>query len=255
MVISENKILLKKERQEQIIKQINLHNKVLSSDLSLELNVSEDTIRRDLNELSQEGRIIKVHGGALSKSYNLSATQAETYAYDEKTIIAQKAISLFHDGMTILCSGGTTLRTIAKHLPNKLHVTIFTVSPLIALELAEHPNLEVILLGGKLSNSSKISVGGEVVAKISEIKADLCLMGINGVDQDCISDSDYEIVQVKKAMIKASKKVIAPMISEKLNSRLRLQVCALEEVDYLITELAPTDQLLADVQQKVKKLL
>lgn len=255
MVISENKILLKKERQEQIIKQINLHNKVLSSDLSLELNVSEDTIRRDLNELSQEGRIIKVHGGALSKSYNLSATQAETYAYDEKTIIAQKAISLFHDGMTILCSGGTTLRTIAKHLPNKLHVTIFTVSPLIALELAEHPNLEVILLGGKLSNSSKISVGGEVVARISEIKADLCLMGINGVDQDCISDSDYEIVQVKKAMIKASKKVIAPMISEKLNSRLRLQVCTLEEVDYLITELAPTDQLLADVQQKVKKLL
>ncbi|MGV3508788.1 MAG: DeoR family transcriptional regulator, partial [Sphingobacteriaceae bacterium] len=60
--------MLKEERQAYIIKQINLHNKVLSSDLSIELNVSEDTVRRDLNELSENGKIIKVHGGALSKS-------------------------------------------------------------------------------------------------------------------------------------------------------------------------------------------
>ena len=60
MIITENRIMLKKERQAQIIKQINLHNKVLSSDLSLQLNVSEDTVRRDLNELAQENIIVKV---------------------------------------------------------------------------------------------------------------------------------------------------------------------------------------------------
>lgn len=255
MIITENRILLKKERQAQIIKQINLHNKVLSSDLSLELNVSEDTIRRDLNELAQEDKIVKVHGGALSKSYNFTATQAETYAYDKKNIIAQKTISLFQDGMTILCSGGTTIRRIANLLPDNLNVTFFTVSPLISLELVEHPNTEVILLGGKLSNASKISVGGEVVAKINEIKADLCILGVNGFDEDGISDSDYEIVQVKKAMIKASKKVITPMISEKLNSSLRLQVCSAEEVDYLITELPPEHELLSAFHHKVKHIL
>jgi DeoR/GlpR family transcriptional regulator of sugar metabolism len=255
MIITENRIMLKKERQAQIIKQINLHNKVLSSDLSLELNVSEDTIRRDLNELAQEDKIVKVHGGALSKSYNFSATQADTYAYHEKNIIAQKTIALIEDGMTILCSGGTTIRAIANQLPENLNVTFFTVSPLIALELTEYSNTEVILLGGKLSNASKISVGGEVVAKINEIKADLCILGINGFDQDGISDSDYEVVQVKKAMIKASKQVIAPMISEKLNSTLRLKICSLEEIDYLITELSPEDPILESYQSKVGFIL
>jgi DeoR/GlpR family transcriptional regulator of sugar metabolism len=255
MIVTENRIMLKKERQALIIKQINLHNKVLSSDLSLELNVSEDTIRRDLNELAQEDKIVKVHGGALSKSYNFTATQAETYAYDEKNIIAQKTIALIQDGMTILCSGGTTIRTIANLLPENLNVTFFTVSPLIALELAEHPNTEVILLGGKLSNSSKISVGGEVVTKINEIKADLCIVGINGFDQDGVSDSDYEIVQVKKAMIKASKRVVTPMISEKLNSTLRLQVCAVDEIDYLITELSPEHPLLMAYKNRVRQIL
>jgi DeoR/GlpR family transcriptional regulator of sugar metabolism len=255
MIITENKLMLKKERQALIIKQINLHNKVLSSDLSTELNVSEDTIRRDLNELALDNKIVKVHGGALSKSYNFTATKAETYAFDEKNIIAQKTISLIKDGMTILCSGGTTIRTIANLLPNNLSVTFFTVSPLISLELVEHPNTEVILLGGRLSNSSKISIGGGVVAKISEIKADLCILGVNGFDQDGISDSDYEVVQVKKAMIKASKTVITPMISEKLNSTLRLQVCLLDVVDYLITELSPDNPILESYQSKVGFIL
>jgi DeoR/GlpR family transcriptional regulator of sugar metabolism len=255
MIVTENRIMLKKERQAQIIKQVNLHNKVLSSDLSLELNVSEDTIRRDLNELAQENIIVKVHGGALSKSYNFTASQADTYAYDKKNIIAQKTISLFQNGMTILCSGGTTIRTIANQLPENLHITFFTVSPLIALELTEHPNTEVILLGGKLSNSSKISVGGEVVSKINEIKADLCILGINGFDEDGISDSDYEVVQVKKAMIKASKKLITPIISEKLNSTLRLQVCRLNEVDYLITELSSDHKILEPYHSKVGSIL
>jgi DeoR/GlpR family transcriptional regulator of sugar metabolism len=255
MIITENRIMLKKERQAQIIKQINLHNKILSSDLSLELNVSEDTIRRDLNELALENVIVKVHGGALSKSYNLTATKADTYAYGEKNIIAQKTISLFQDGMTVLCSGGTTIRTIASQLPENLHITFFTVSPLIALELTEHPNVEVILLGGKLSNASKISIGGEVVSKINEIKADLCILGINGFNEDGISDSDYEVVQVKKAMIKASKQLITPVISEKLNTTLRLQVSSLDEVDYLITELVPDHKILESYQSKVGFIL
>jgi DeoR/GlpR family transcriptional regulator of sugar metabolism len=255
MILTENKNLLKKERQLQIIRQINLHNKVLSSDLSLELNVSEDTIRRDLNELALEDKIIKVHGGALSKSFNFTATQEETYSFEEKQIIARKTLSLIKDGMTILTSGGTTIRAIANLLPETLNATFFTISPLIALELSEHPNIEVILLGGKLSNSSKISVGGDVVAKIQEIKADLCILGINGFDNEGISDSDYEVVQVKKAMVRASKQVAAPTISEKLNSSLRLKVCELSEVDFLITELAPDHKSLAIFQGLVKVIL
>ncbi|MFC0186153.1 DNA-binding transcriptional regulator of sugar metabolism, DeoR/GlpR family [Pseudarcicella hirudinis] len=247
--------MLKKERQALIIKQINLHNKVLSSDLSLTLNVSEDTVRRDLHELAQENKIIKVHGGALSKSYNVTSQQSDTYAYEEKNIIALKTISLIKEGMTILTSGGTTMRAIARALPSNLKATFITMSPLIALELIEHPNLEVILLGGKLSNDSKISVGGEVVNRINEIKADLCILGINGLDFDGITDSDWEIVQVKKAIINASRVVIASTISEKLNSALRLKVCNLKEVDYLITELPSDSPTLLAFKEKVNHIL
>ena len=62
--------MLKKERQNYILQQVNLHNKVLSSSLSVDISVSEDTIRRDLKELSEEGKLIKVHGGALSRSFS-----------------------------------------------------------------------------------------------------------------------------------------------------------------------------------------
>ncbi|MEA5139569.1 DeoR/GlpR family DNA-binding transcription regulator [Arcicella rigui] len=253
--MSDNKILLKKERQLQIIHQINIHNKILSSDLSLILNVSEDTIRRDLNELAKEQKIVKVHGGAISKSYNIAATQADTYSYDEKKLIATKMIKLIKDGMTIFTTGGTTIRAIAKHIPEHLHVTFITVSPLIALELSEHPNLEVIFLGGKVSNISKISIGGAVVSKIDEIKADLCVLGINGLNQDGISDSDYEVVQVKKAMIKSSRQVLAATISEKLNSELSLRICTLDQIDYLITELNPTHELLKPYKKLIKYVI
>ncbi|MGN6164860.1 MAG: DeoR family transcriptional regulator, partial [Flavisolibacter sp.] len=91
--------MLKRERQAYILHQVNLHNKVLSADLSQHIHVSDDTIRRDLQELAEEGKLIKVHGGALSPSFhhgNLSSQ--DVYSYTQKRIIAQKAASLIEDG-------------------------------------------------------------------------------------------------------------------------------------------------------------
>src|SRR6201986_5037973 len=101
--------MLKRERHSLIIKQVNLHNKVLSSDLAQQLNVSEDTIRRDLNEMDEAGEIVKVHGGALSKSYHYPFQNNDIYAGDSKKTIAGKAISLIKDGMIVLTGGGTTM--------------------------------------------------------------------------------------------------------------------------------------------------
>ena len=108
--------MLKRERQAYILKQINLHNRVLSSDLSLEINVSEDTIRRDLIELSESDKLIKVHGGALSRSFHSSFLRSDVYQLDHKKKIAAKAVSLIKDGMFVLTSGGTTLIEMARML-------------------------------------------------------------------------------------------------------------------------------------------
>src|SRR6266545_2544253 len=110
--------MLKRERQSFILRQVNLHNKVLSSDLSQEMKVSEDTIRRDLQELSEDGKIIKVHGGALSHSFNdVTYSGLSVYSQDQKRIIGEKAAALIKDGMFVLTSGGTTIIEMARALP------------------------------------------------------------------------------------------------------------------------------------------
>jgi DeoR/GlpR family transcriptional regulator of sugar metabolism len=132
-----------------------------------------------------------------------------------------------------------------------LNATFITVSIPTALELLNHPNSEVIFLGNKLIKSAQMSVGAEVVQKLSEIKADLCFLGTNSIDiENGITDLEWEIIEVKKAMIKAAHKTVSLAISEKLNSVQRLKVCNVEDVDILITELLPTNDLLAPYKNK-----
>lgn len=235
--------MLKKERQSYILQQINLHNKVLSSNLSLDIHVSEDTIRRDLIELAEEGKLIKVHGGALSRSFSQVHISTDgVYSQINKESIARKAIGLIEDGMFVLTGGGTTIVEMAKMLPTNLKATFISGSIAAILEYMDHPNIEVILIGDKISKSSKITVGSEAIAKIRQIKADICFLGINAIDLNHgITDNDWEVVQLKKAMIEASQKVVCLSIAEKINTFQPIQICELGKIDMLITELDPGD--------------
>jgi DeoR/GlpR family transcriptional regulator of sugar metabolism len=237
--------MLKEERLKYIINQINVHNKVLSADLSQQLNVSEDTVRRDLKGLTDSGQVIKVHGGAVSKSFHFPYAARNVYKKEEKKEIARKAIGLIDNGMIIVVGGGTTMIEMARLIPNRLFCTFFTISPIVAVELAEHPNLTVNLIGGKVASDTQICVGAQVVQQLSEIEADLCLMGTNSVStQKGITDSDWEAVQVKKAMIRSAQDCAILSISEKLDSAQKIKVCNLTELSYLITDLKPTDRRL-----------
>jgi DeoR/GlpR family transcriptional regulator of sugar metabolism len=238
--------MLKQERQAFILHQVNLHNKVLSASLSDEMKVSEDTVRRDLQELADEGKIIKVHGGALSQSFNYAGSPVvKTYALELKKIIAQKTVSLIKDGMFILTTGGTTILEIAKMLPPQLKATFISGSVPAVLEYSQHPNIEVILIGDKVNKNSKITVGGDAIGKIRQLKADLCLMGVNSIDTGHgVTDNDWDVVQVKKAMIESSQKTVCLTISEKLNSFQPIKICGIEDINMLITELSPGDKLL-----------
>jgi DeoR/GlpR family transcriptional regulator of sugar metabolism len=243
--------MLKKERQAYIIQQINVHNKVLSSDLSVQLDVSEDTVRRDLQELAEEDKLIKVHGGALSKSFHFTLESHSIYSLPEKKSIAYKAIPLIQDGMMVLLSGGTTIRELVKSLPPDLNATFITVSVPIALELLEHPTSEVIFIGNKLLKNAQMSVGAEVIQRLGQIKADLCFLGTNSIDANFgISDLEWEIIEVKRAMIQCAHRTVSLAIAEKLNTIQRLQVCRPEDINMLITELEPEDPLLAPYKDK-----
>lgn len=248
--------MLKKERHDAIMRQINLHNRVLTSDLVQLLDVSEDTIRRDLQELSDGKLLYKVHGGALSKSYHSTFDDSTVYAKDAKIVIAKKTIQLIKDGMVILIGGGTTIIELVKQLPENLQATFFTISPLVAVELAKYPKVEVILIGGLFSKNSQITYGGHVISQLSEINADLCLLGTSALHpKDGLTDTDWEINQLKKTMMSSSRKSAVLCISEKLNISLRLKVTALENINYLVTELNPADEKLIEYQANGLKLL
>src|SRR6185437_8942951 len=159
--------MLKTHRQAFIVHQVNLHNKVLLTELTSQIHVSDDTIRRDLHELAESGKVIKVHGGALSPSFhNGNAVTKDIYAFSQKKIIAKKAASLIKDGMFILTGGGTTIIELARALPPSLHATFISGSIPALSEYIIHPNIEVIAIGDKISKDSKITVGTHAVERI-----------------------------------------------------------------------------------------
>ncbi len=238
--------MIKEERHRLIIREINLHNKVLSNDLSVMLNVSEDTVRRDLKDLVDAGLILKVHGGAVSKSLvSPFHSNSDTYALEEKKVIAEKAAKLIKQNMIVLTEGGTTIIEVAKAIPSGIRATLFTISPQVAITLAQHENLEVITIGGRLQKDSNLHTGAHVINQLAEIRADLCLLGANGFSvEHGLTDIDWEVVQVKKGIIQSSKKTAVVCISEKLNSNRRLKICNANDVDYLLTELPDDSPIL-----------
>lgn len=229
--------LTKKARKELIIKQVNIHTRITYVDLVSLINVSEDTIRRDVNELAEDGEVVKIKGGAMSIAYHYGH-DAETYARNNKAAIAEKTLQLLHDNMIVLIGGGTTIREFIKKIPSTLRATFITVNVLSAVELLDKPMIKTIVIGGQISSYSQMTVSGEVFEYLSNINADLCIIGTNAIDPaNGLTDSDWETIQVKKAMIKAADKVAILAISEKLNSSMKMKIADLQEIDYLITEL------------------
>ncbi|MBT33833.1 MAG: DeoR family transcriptional regulator [Thalassobius sp.] len=250
---------MKKENRHQVIlHNVSIHNRVLLSDLSQLLNVSIDTVRRDVVELHIQGKLKKVHGGAIANGFQFkqNVSNDEIYAAECKHIIAEKAVQLIKNDQVILISGGTTNLELVKRLPLKLRATFFTPSLPIALELMSHPTVEVILIGGKLSKDSQVSMGGYAINMLSDIKADLCFLGTGYMDtSNGLTEFDWEVVQIKKAMIRSSKKVISLTISEKLNSHQKYKICQLQEINTLITELDGDNELLTPYKRMINTIL
>lgn len=210
------------------------------------MGVSEDTVRRDLQELADAGKAIKVHGGALSLAFNeVNFNGAPVYSQGQKVRIAEKALQLIKENMYVLTSGGTTIIELAKRLPGHLRATFITGSVPALNIYAAHPNVEVVMVGGKVNKNAKITAGAAAITRIKEINADICFLGTNAIDlKKGVTDSDWEVVELKKAMINASAKTVCLTISEKLNTYEPLRVCDTTKIDYLITELDPQDKIL-----------
>ncbi len=243
--------MLKAERHNYIMLKILEEQKVSTIALAQELKLSEDTIRRDLNELDSKGLLTKVYGGAfplINKPhdvFNISITNE-----DKKNAIGRKALSLLADDQVIILSGGTTNLVFSKLIPLDLKATIYTYSLPIAMQLSQHSNIELLFIGGKLQKNAMVTIGLDVVQVLSTIKADICFMGSSSINVKLgLTEMGYEVSLVKKAMLQASDKVVSMVTSEKLNTKMPYGVCELKQLHTIITDLNPNDSRLVEYQK------
>ena len=231
-------VMLKEERFRFILEKVKSQQKVLSSDLSQELGVSEDTIRRDLNELANAGHIHKVHGGALPRSPALLPyKERESYAQQNKLEIAKKALNLVKQGQVIILDGGTTTLQIARLFPENLSVTVFTNSIPVAFHLADHPSIDVVLAGGKLLKYSQVTLGLETIETFRSIRADICFLGVCSIHYEVgLTVPNREEAQVKQAMIASAAQVVALATAEKIGTAETYIASSINEVDILISD-------------------
>ncbi|MCW5515802.1 DeoR/GlpR family DNA-binding transcription regulator [Muriicola sp. Z0-33] len=238
--------MLKEERQKTILNEVELHNRVLLTDIAEKLDVSIDTIRRDVKELDVENKLRKVHGGAISLGFTSpAASNNNTYALQEKISIAEKGVTLLKDGSVIFIDGGTTCLELARIIPEHLQLTCFTLSLPVALLLLSKPNVDVVFIGGRIAKEAQISTGAGTINDLAGIRFDYGFIGTGYVDSlHGLTEFDWDIVQVKKAVINASKKAVLLCISEKLNSQHRYKTCDINAINTMITELDPSNNLL-----------
>ncbi len=231
----------KDQRQRIILEKLGGDRKVTTHQLAVELMVSEDTIRRDLNEMSHKGLLSKVHGGAVSSIQKLYYYNENVIKNQrEKDIIAKKAISLLRNGMSIIISDGTTNLAFARNIPKNLRVTVFTYCLPIAMELTEHPEIEIILLGGKIEKKSMVALGTDVVDKFAQNHVDMCFLGTGSIGHiEGITEGSYEVSLIKRSIVAASDKVVSLATSDKLGLRQNHNVCKPEDINILVTELDP----------------
>lgn len=237
--------MLKEERHRYIINRINKDNRIYVTELSVELGVSDDTLRRDLAELENQGLLTKVHGGAIAKSeISMVFTERLSTAVLMKQQMAAKLVPLFKEGDVILMDGGTSNLEVARQIPKDMSLTIYTNSFPIVNELLEYPNLELIFLGGEVFAASQVTVGLSVYRALQAITPDWVVIGISDIHPEKgLTCPDREESMIKRCMIERGIKRVVLADSYKLDTARTYHVASLGEMDYIITEDSKVDYI------------
>ena len=210
--------MLTTQRKKILLARLAAEGQLVAKELALEFETSEDTIRRDLRELAAEGKLQRVHGGALPVSAALGDLQArEQLSTADKVALGRFGAGLIRAGQVVILDGGTTAIQVARHLAPALRATVVTHSPNVAVELAAHPGIEIIVLGGRLFRHSMVNVGASVIDAASRLRADLFFLGATGVHPDAgLSTGDAEEAAVKRALHERAAETVVLASAEKL---------------------------------------
>jgi DeoR/GlpR family transcriptional regulator of sugar metabolism len=237
--------MLTSQRKRLLIAALKRDGQLVAKVFSTQFGVSEDTIRRDLRELAQEGLLLRVHGGALPASPAAADFSVRrSIAPDGKKAIARAAAKMIRPGQIVILDGGTTSVQLARQLPRDLKATVVTHSPSVAVELMDHPAVEVVLIGGRLFKHSMVAVGAAALEAIGAIRADLFFMGVTGVHAVAgLSTGDLEEAHVKRAFMRQAAETVVLASSEKISAASAYKIADVGAASAVIVEKATPAKL------------
>ncbi|WP_373777511.1 DeoR/GlpR family transcriptional regulator [Glaesserella sp.] len=225
-------------RHNKIIELVNQLGYISTEELVTQLGVSSQTIRRDLNELAENNLIRRHHGGAGSPSTteNSDYTERKQFFSKEKNSIAQQVAKLVPDGSSLFLDIGTTSEAVAQALLTHKNLSIVTNNINAAYILMQKDDFKITLAGGDLRADGGI-IGEATVNFIQQFRLDFGILGISAIDRDgSMLDYDYHEIQVKRALMQSSRKVVLVADHSKFTRKAIARLGDIKEVDYLFTD-------------------
>ncbi len=228
------------ERHQFILTKLSGADYISVLELCKELDVSPVTIRKDLKLLEEKNLLFKTHGGAtLLNPYTIDRTVNEKEGIQslQKLNIAESAAKLISNNDTLIIASGTTVLALARAIPNNINLTIITAALNVAIELNRHASIELLQLGGTMRKSSSSVTGSYAEDILKNFFCNKLFLGVDGIDlEHGLTTTSSAEAQLNREMIKVSQKTIVLVDSTKFGKRGFGRICAVEEIDHIITD-------------------
>ncbi|MET9080911.1 DeoR/GlpR family DNA-binding transcription regulator [Streptomyces sp. NPDC004237] len=235
------------ERQQEILRLARDGGRVDVVSLAEEFQVTQETIRRDLKALDRAGLVRRVHGGAIPAGrldFEPDLAERESTSADEKDRIAKAAVPELPTEGTLILDAGSTVARLAAAVPLDAELTVVTHSLPIAARLADHPGIQLHLVGGRVRHRTRAAVDAWALRAYSEIRADVLFVAANGFSaEQGLTTPDLAEAAVKRAAVAAARRVVLLADSAKHGQEHFARFGDMGDVDLLITDsgLSPED--------------
>ena len=245
--------LSSEKRHEEIIELIQLNGKVKVSELSEKYNISEVSIRKDLEMLEAQGHLTRIHGGAvgMNKLYvNMNLTERFKTNASLKRELAPIVAKFIEDNDTIMMNGGTTLTYVLRALRGKQNITIVTNSIPNATEAALYPSFNVILVGGQLDSTYQFTHGQDAIHQLENYHATKCILSVDGVSAESglTLYSSNEAALARK-MVECSDVSIIAADSTKIGKKVFAKIIDASKTDILVTTKADKEKEVSELEK------
>ena len=234
---------LASRRHIEIVGWLREKGRVSVEDLAAHFGVTPQTIRRDLNDLSDAQMVVRVHGGAMVSSgvVNLAYEARKVIAGPHKKLIGEAAARLIPDHSSVFINIGTTTEEVARALAGHTGLLVITNNLHVAAELYRNTGIEVFVTGGTVRQADGGIVGAQTEAQIAQFRVDLAVIGTSAIDADgTLLDFDIREVQAARAIIEHSRKVVLVSDSSKFARTAPVRVAHLSEIDVFVTDRLPS---------------